>query len=89
MPFETIALDFITKLPESQGYDYILTVTDHDCTKAAIFIPCREEINAEGMAALYIQHVFAHFGLLHKVISNRDPQIRIKIHARSMSYHGD
>jgi hypothetical protein len=64
MPFETIALDFITKLPESQGYDSILTVTDHDCTKAAIFIPCREEINTEGTAALYIQHVFAHFGLL-------------------------
>jgi hypothetical protein len=66
MPFKTIALDFITKLPESQGYDSILTVTDHDCTKAAIFIPCREEINAEGTAALYIQHVFAHFGLPRK-----------------------
>ena len=40
MPFETITLDFITKLPISQGYDSILTVTDHDCTKATIFIPC-------------------------------------------------
>jgi hypothetical protein len=38
MPFETIALDFITKLPVSQGYNSILTVTDHDCTKASIFI---------------------------------------------------
>jgi hypothetical protein len=66
MPFETIALDFITKLPESQGYDSILTITDHDCTKAAIFIPCREEINTEGTAALYIQHMFAHFGLPQK-----------------------
>jgi hypothetical protein len=74
MPFETIALDFITKLPVSQGYDSILTVTDHDCTKASIFIPCNEEINAEGTAALYIQHVFAHFGLPRKVISNRDPR---------------
>jgi hypothetical protein len=74
MPFKTIALDFITKLPESQGYDSILTVTDHDCTKAAVFIPCREEINTEGTAALYIQHVFAHFGLLQKVISDRDPR---------------
>jgi hypothetical protein len=74
MPFETIALDFITKLPELQGYDSILTVTNHDCTKAAIFIPCREEINAEGTAALYIQHVFAHFGLPRKVISDRDPR---------------
>jgi hypothetical protein len=78
MPFETIALDFITKLPESQGYDSILTVTDHDCTKAAIFIPCREEINVEGTAALYIQHVFAHFGLPRKVISDRDPRFLSK-----------
>jgi hypothetical protein len=70
MPFETITLNFITKLPESQGYDSILTVTDHDCTKAAIFIPCREEINTEGTAALYIQHVFAHFRLPQKVISD-------------------
>src|SRR6266704_2668375 len=30
MPFETVALDFITKLPISQGYDSILTVPDHD-----------------------------------------------------------
>jgi hypothetical protein len=74
MPFETIALDFITKLPKSQGYDSILTVTDHDCTKAAIFIPCREEINTEGTVALYIKHVFAHFGLPRKVISDRDPR---------------
>jgi hypothetical protein len=40
MLFETIALDFITKLPKSQGYNPILTITDHDCTKASIFIPC-------------------------------------------------
>jgi hypothetical protein len=63
MPFETITLDFITKLLVSQGYDSILTVTDHDCTKASIFIPCNKEINAEGTAVLYIKHVFAHFGL--------------------------
>src|SRR5258707_13772947 len=40
LPFDTIALDFITKLPESKGSDSILTITDHDCTKAAVFIPC-------------------------------------------------
>jgi hypothetical protein len=26
LPFQTIALDFITKLPESDGYDTILTI---------------------------------------------------------------
>ena len=50
LPFETIALDFITKLPESQGYDSLLTVTNHDCTKVCVFIPCKEEIMAEGTA---------------------------------------
>ena len=70
MPFETVAIDFITKLPLSQGYDSILTVTDHDCTKAAIFIPCNEEINAEETAALYLKQVVTNFGLPSKIISN-------------------
>ena len=73
LPFETIALDFITKLPESQGFDSILTITDHDCTKMPRFIPCREEINAEEMAALYAKHIFLSHGLPSKIISNRDP----------------
>ncbi len=58
MPFETVALDFITKLPVSQGYDSILTIVDHDCTKAAVFIPCRESMTAEETAGLIIQHLF-------------------------------
>ncbi len=74
MPFETIALDFITKLPISQGYDSILTVTDHDCTKATIFIPCKESMTAEETAGLIIQHVFPRFGLPSKFISDRDPK---------------
>ena len=78
MPFETIALDFITKLPMSQGYDSILTITDHGCTKAAIFIPCNEEINVEGTATLYLKHVFTYFGLPTKVISDRDPRFTSK-----------
>ncbi len=74
MPFETITLDFITKLPISQGYDSILTVTDHDCTKATIFIPCKESMTAEETAGLIVQHVFPRFGLPSKFISDRDPK---------------
>ena len=73
LPLETIALDFITKLPESQGFDSILTITDHDCTKMSRFIPYREEINAEETVALYAKHVFPSHGLLSKIISDRDP----------------
>jgi hypothetical protein len=98
MPFETVALDFIVKLPVSQGFDSILTITDQGCTKAAIFISCNEDITAEETAALYIKHVFAHFGLPTKVISDRDPQFMSKFmqaackvmgvkHTPSMAYH--
>jgi hypothetical protein len=98
LPFKTIALNFIVKLPVSQGFNSILTITDQGCTKAAIFIPCNEEITAEEMAALYIKHVFAHFGLPTKVISDRDPHFMSKFmqaackvtgikHAPSMAYH--
>jgi hypothetical protein len=97
-PFETVALDFIVKLPVSQGYDSILTITDQGCTKVAIFIPCNEDITAEETAALYIKHMFAHFGLPTKIISDRDPRFMSKFiqaackvtginHAPSTAYH--
>ena len=72
LPFQTVAMDFITKLPPSQGYDTILTVTDHDVSKAAIFIPCKETIDAAGVAALYARHIFPHYGVPLKIISDRD-----------------
>jgi hypothetical protein len=98
MPFETVALDFIVKLPISQGFDSILTITDQGCTKVAIFIPCNEDITVEETATLYIKHVFAHFGLPTKVISDRDPRFMSKFiqaackvtgvqHAPSTAYH--
>ena len=72
MPFETVTLDFITKLPISQGYDSILTIMDHNCTKAAVFIPCKESMTAEETAGLIIQHVFPRFRLPLKFISDQD-----------------
>jgi hypothetical protein len=74
LPFQTIAMDFIVKLPQSEGYDSILTITDHDCSKAAIFIPCNETIDADGVADLYLRNVFVQYGLPSKVICDRDPR---------------
>jgi len=73
-PFETIAMDFITKLPPSGGYDTILTITDTDCTKASMFLPCKETIDSEGVAQLYLTHVLPHYGLPKKIISDQDPR---------------
>ena len=72
LPFSTIALDLIIDLPPLQGYDSILTITDHDITKAALFFPCAQTITREGVAAIYAQHVFPHYGLPRKVISDQD-----------------
>ena len=72
-PFSTISLDFIVKLPTSEGYDSILTITDQGCTKLAIFIPCHKTINAEGVAKLYFHNVFPCFGIPSKIITNWDP----------------
>jgi hypothetical protein len=72
--FMTIALDLITDLPLSQGYDSILTITNHDCSKAAIFLPCLKTVTGEGIAQLYMQHVFPHFGVPRKVILDQDPR---------------
>ena len=63
LPFSTIALNLIVDLPPSQGYDSILTITDHDISKAALFFPCNQTITGEGVAMIYAQHVFPHYGV--------------------------
>jgi transposase InsO family protein len=67
------------KLPKSgKEYDTILTITDHDCTKAAIFIPCHETITAEGVATLYQRHIYPKFSFPKKFISDRDTRFTSK-----------
>src|SRR5579863_7549927 len=78
LPFETIAMDFITKLPPSGGFNTILTITDTDCTKALIFVPCIEAIDTEGVMQLYLHHVFPSYRIPKKIISNRDPRFVLK-----------
>jgi RNase H-like domain found in reverse transcriptase/Integrase zinc binding domain len=72
-PFSHIAMDLITGLPKSQGHDAILTIVDHSCSRAAIFLPCSTTIISTGIAQLYLEHLYRWFGLPQKIISNRDP----------------
>jgi hypothetical protein len=72
LPFTTIALDFIMKLPNLEGYDTILTITDHDVTKATIFLPCNITITSEEVVSLYAAKVFPHFRVPQKIISDHD-----------------
>jgi hypothetical protein len=71
--FQVIALDFVTNLPTSQGYDSILTVTNHDCSKVSFLIPCNKTITAKETAELYAQTIVPHYGLPTQIISDCDP----------------
>ena len=67
------------KLPQSGGYDTILTIMDHDCSKAIILIPCKELITTEGVAALILRHVFTRYRVPRKFISDRDTRFMSKV----------
>ena len=73
-PFEEVAMDLITQLPKNSPYDAILTIVDHGCTRAAVFLPCSTTITGEGIANLYLRNVYQWFGIPRKMILDRDPR---------------
>jgi len=73
-PFQYVSMDLITDLPPSNKYDLILTIVDQGCSKAAKFIPCNKTIDGQGVASLYLQHLFPWFGIPKRIISDHDPR---------------
>jgi hypothetical protein len=71
-PFQQVAMDLITGLPPQGGKDAILTIVDHGCSCAAIFLPCTTTITGPEIVQLYLEHIFQWFGLPQRIISDRD-----------------
>ena len=67
-------MDFITNLPESNGYDLIMVMVDHGSTKGVILEPCTKNIDAQGTADILLNSVYRRYGLPDKAISDRGPQ---------------
>jgi hypothetical protein len=67
-PFQTISWDLITDLPKKGNFNSMLTIVDHDCSKATLFFPCQKGVDATGVAAIYAQKVFPHYGVPKKII---------------------
>ena len=76
-PWKSISMDFIVKLPISEGFDSILVVVDR-FSKMCHLIPCNERIDAPQTANLLLRNVFKHHGLPMDVISDRGPQFTSK-----------
>ena len=72
LPFATMSVDFVVKLPLSKGSDSILTVTDQGHTKAVILVSCRENMGAEAVTNLFKERVFPYMGIPTKLISDWD-----------------
>ena len=63
-------MDFIKKLPNSNGYDVILVIVDQ-ASKQAIFIPTDVKITSKQLADLFVIHVFSKHGVPRHVTSDR------------------
>ncbi len=80
-PGDSISMDFIEQLPDSNGFTAILVVID--CTsKQAIFIPTHDTINFEELARLFIIHVFSKHGVPNHITSDRGSEFVSQFTAR-------
>ncbi|KAI3815635.1 hypothetical protein L1987_15312 [Smallanthus sonchifolius] len=77
--WECIAMDFITKLPQtSGGHDSIWVIIDR-LTKSAHFIPIREDYRVEKLARIYIDEIVSRHGVPLNIISDHDGQFTSRL----------
>jgi len=70
---EYFSINFISKLPESHGYDAIMVVVNLT-SKCGHFIPTHTTATALGSVPLYLQHVWKLHRLPLSVLSDCGPQ---------------
>ena len=57
LPFQSVAMDLITGLPERHNHNAILTIVDQGCSRAVVFLPCNTKITGAGIAQLYFNNI--------------------------------
>jgi len=67
-----ISIDFIDKLPISNGYTTLLVITDR-LSKGVILEPCKS-MTAEYVAELFVRCFYRHHGLPRAIVSDRGTQ---------------
>jgi transposase InsO family protein len=71
-----ISIDFVTGLPDSNGYNAILVVVDR-LTKMRNLIPTIKECDAAALADLFIDYVWKLHGLPETIVSERGTQFTL------------
>ena len=70
--WEEISMDFIIRLPKSNGFDAILVVVDR-LSKYGRFIPLKHPYSARSVADIFVKEVVRLHGTLAFIVSDRDP----------------
>jgi hypothetical protein len=68
-PWQDISMAFVNGLPWLYGFDGIWVVVDR-LTKERHLIPCRTNIDAAGLADLFIEQIFRLHGLPLTIVSD-------------------
>src|ERR1700761_2377603 len=71
--WQTISVDLITGLPESQDYNAIMVVVDR-LSKLLHAMPTTDKVTSAGVARLFRDNVWKHHGFPEQIISDRGPQ---------------
>jgi transposase InsO family protein len=66
-------MDFVTGLPECEGYDAIWVVVDR-LSKMRHCVPCRTTVDARRLAEMFLKDVVSLHGIPKSIISDRGPQ---------------
>jgi len=78
-PWQSIAMDFITELPESEGCDQLWVVIDR-FTKMAHFLPLQKEGKmAADLAVVFAREIWKFHGLPTDIVSDRDSHVTSEI----------
>ena len=67
--WQDISIDLVTGIPKVQKCDAILTVVDR-FSKERHYIGTTKELNAKGLADLFLKHVWKHHGLPQSIVSD-------------------
>ena len=71
--WQDLGIDLVTGIPEVHGHDSICYVVDR-LSKERYYIATTKELNAGGLADLFLKHMWKHHGLPQNIVSDRGSQ---------------
>ena len=78
LPWESISLDIIGPLPDSNGYNTILSVIDQ-LSKMIHLILTTTELSTKGLIDIYLRQIWKLHGIPKKITSDRGPQFALEL----------